>query len=36
VNTDGVAVGNNMCSLSGFDLSKKWKNPREFLMSETY
>jgi len=29
INIDGVAHGNFRFSASGFDLNRRWKNPRE-------
>lgn len=34
VNPDGVVLGNSKCNLSGFDLSRSWKEPNKELCPE--
>jgi predicted deacylase len=36
LNPDGVAYGNNRCSLSGVDLNRQWKNPLKSLHPTVY
>lgn len=31
LNPDGVALGNNRCSLLGVDLNRRWKNPDRLM-----